>query len=69
MKSILKRLFAKRNIKKRPVGNISLFVEIENISEFKELTQECCEAIEHLNNCIDKLNKFEIKASTSLTDD
>jgi hypothetical protein len=69
MKNILKRVFAKRNIKKRPVGNISLFVEIENISELKELTQECCEAIEHLNNCIDKLNKFEIKASTSLTDD
>lgn len=69
MKSILKKVFAKRNIKKRPVGNISLFVEIENISELKELIQECCEAIEHLNNCIDKLNKFEIKASTSLTDD
>lgn len=67
MKSILKRLFAKRNIKKRPVGNISLFIEIENISELKELTQECCEAIEHLNNCIDKLNNFEIKTSTSLT--
>ena len=69
MKSIIKKVFAKRNIKKRPVGNISLFVEIENISELKELTQECCEAIEHLNNCIDKLNKFEIKVSTSLTDD
>ncbi|WP_148877979.1 hypothetical protein [Streptococcus sp. Marseille-P7375] len=69
MKSIIKKVFAKRNIKKRPVGNISLFVEIENISELKELTKECCEAIEHLNNCIDKLNKFEIKVSTSLTDD
>lgn len=69
MKSIPKKVFAKRNIKKRPVGNISLLVEIENISELKELTQECCEAIEHLNNCIDKLNKFEIKVSTSLTDD
>lgn len=69
MKSIIKKVFAKRNIKKRPVGNISLLVEIENISELKELTQECCEAIEHLNNCIDKLNKFEIKVSTSLTDD
>lgn len=69
MKSILKKVFAKRNIKKRPVGNISLLIEIENISELKELTQECCEAIEHLNNCIDKLNKFEIEVSTSLTDD
>ena len=69
MKSILKRLIAKRNIKKRPVGNISLFIEIENNSELKELTQECCEAIEHLNNCIDKLNNFEIKTSTLLTDD
>lgn len=69
MKSILKKVFTKRNSKKRPVGNISLLVEIENISELKELTQECCEAIEHLNNCIDKLNKFEIKVSTSLTDD
>lgn len=67
MKSILKKVFTKRNSKKRPVGNISLFLEIENISELKELTQECCEAIEQLNSCIDKLNKFEIK--TSLTDD
>lgn len=69
MKSILKKVFTKRNSKKRPVGNISLFVEIENISELKELTQECCEAIEHLNNCIDKLNRFEIKSSTSLAND
>ena len=35
-------------------------------NELKELIQECCEAIEHLNNCIDKLNKFELKASTSI---
>lgn len=69
MKSILKKVFTKRNSKKRPVGNISLFVEIENISELKELTQECCEAIEHLNKCIDKLNRFEIKSSTSLAND
>ena len=69
MKSILRKIFTKRNSKKRPVGNISLFVEIENISELRELTKECCEAIEHLNNCIDKLNSFEVKASTSLTHD
>lgn len=66
MKDIIKRLFNKRTTKQKPLGKIVVGVEIENRSELKELTQECCEAIEHLNNCIDKLNKFELKASTSI---
>lgn len=66
MKGIFKRLFNKRTTKQKPLGKIAVGVEIENCSELKELTKECCEAIEHLNNCIDKLNKFEFKASTSI---
>ena len=66
MKGIIKRLFNKRTTKQKPLGKIVAGVEIENCSELKELTQECCEAIKHLNNCIDKLNKFELKVSTSI---
>lgn len=66
MKGIIKRLFNKRTTKQKPLGKIVVGVKIENDSELKELTQECCEAIEHLNNCIVKLNKFELKASTSI---
>lgn len=66
MKGILKRLFNTRTTKQKPLGKIVIGVEIENCSELKKLTQECCEAIEHLNNCIDKLNQFELKASTSI---
>lgn len=66
MKSIFKGLSNKRTTNQKTLGKIVVGVEIENDSELKELTQECCEAIEHLNNCIDKLNKFELKASTSI---
>ena len=66
MKGTFKRLSNKRTNNQKPLGKIVVGVEIENDSELKELTQECCEAIEHLNNCIDKLNKFELKASTSI---
>ena len=66
MKGIIKRLFNKRTTKQKPLGQIVVGVEIENRLELQELTQECCEAIEHLNNCIDKLNNFELKASTSI---
>lgn len=66
MKGIIKRLFNKRTTKQKPLGKIVVGVKIENDSELKELTQECCEAIAHLNNCIDKLNKFELKTSTSI---
>ncbi|HGP9124423.1 TPA: hypothetical protein ACL2U8_002120 [Streptococcus pneumoniae] len=62
----MKRLFNKRTTKQKPLGKIVVGVEIENRSELKELTQQCCEAIEHLNNYIDKLNKFELKVSTSI---
>ena len=66
MKGIIKRLFNKRTTKQKPLGKIVVGVKIENKSELKELTKECCEAIAYLNNCIDKLNKFELKASTSI---
>lgn len=66
MKGTFKRLFNKRTTKQKTLGKIVVGVEIENSSELKELTQECCEAIEHLNNCIEKLNKFELKVSTSI---
>lgn len=66
MKGIIKRLFNKRTTKQKTLGKILVGIEIENRLELQELTQECCEAIEHLNNCIDKLNKFELKASTSI---
>lgn len=66
MKALLKDYLIKEQPTKKPLGKIVVGVEIENCSELKELTQECCEAIEHLNNCIDKLNKFELKASTSI---
>ena len=66
MKGIIKRLFNKRTTKQKPLGKIVVGAEIENRSELKELTQECCEAIEHLNNCIEKLNTFELKVSTSI---
>ncbi|CVM96228.1 TPA: hypothetical protein ACL3ZS_001536 [Streptococcus pneumoniae] len=66
MKGTIKRLFNKRTTKQKPLGKIVVGVEIENRSELKELTQQCCEAIEHLNNYIDKLNKFELKVSTSI---
>lgn len=66
MKGIIKRLFNKRTTKQKPLGKIVVGVEIENRSELKELIQECCEAIEHLNNCIEKLNTFELKVSTSI---
>ena len=66
MKDTFKRLSNKRTTNKKPLGKIVVRVEIENDSELKELTKECCEAIAHLNNCIDKLNKFELKASTSI---
>lgn len=66
MKGIIKRLFNKRTTKQKPLGKIVVGVEIENRSELKELTQECCEAIEHLNNCTEKLNTFELKVSTSI---
>lgn len=66
MKGIIKRLFNKRTTKQKPLGKIVVGVEIENRSELKELTQEYCEAIEHLNNCIEKLNTFELKVSTSI---
>lgn len=66
MKGIFKRLFNKTTNRQKPLGEIIVGVEIDNCSELKELTQECCEAIEHLNNCIDKLNKFKLKASTSI---
>lgn len=66
MKSIIKRLFNKRTTKQKTLGKIVVGVEIENRLELQELTQECCKAIEHLNNCIDKLNKFELKASISI---
>ena len=69
MKGIFKRPFNKTTNKQKPLGEIVIGVEIENLSELKELTQECCKAIEHLNNCIDKLNKFELKASTSIIND
>ena len=45
MKGIIKRLFNKRTTKQKPLGKIVAGVEIENCSELKELTQECCEAI------------------------
>ena len=66
MKGTFKRLSNKRTTNQKAIRKIVVGVEIENCSELKELTQECCEAIEHLNNCIDKLNKFELKASTSI---
>lgn len=66
MKGTFKRLSNKRTTNQKLLGKIVVAVEIENDSELKELTQECCKAIEHLNNCIDKLNKFELKASTSI---
>lgn len=66
MKDTFKRPSNKRTTNQKPLGKIVVRVEIENDSELKELTQECCEAIEHLNNCIDKLNKFELKVSTSI---
>ena len=69
MKGIIKRLFNKRTTKQKPLEKNVVGVKIENCSELKELTQECCEAIEHLNNCIDKLNKFQIKVSTSIIND
>ena len=69
MKGTFKRLSNKRTTNQKPSGKIVVRVEIENDSELKELTQECCKAIEHLNNCIDKLNKFELKASTSIITD
>jgi len=65
MKGIIKRLFNKRTTKQKTLGKIVVGVEIENRLELQELTQECCEVIEHLNNCIDKLNKFELKAKVS----
>ena len=66
MKGVFKRLFNKTTNRQKQLGEIVIGVEIENCSELKKLTQECCEAIEHLNNCIDKLNQFELKASTSI---
>ena len=63
MKSIFKGLSNKRTTNQKPLGKIAVGVEIENDSELKELTKECCEAIEHLNNCIEKLNTFELKVS------
>ena len=63
MKSIFKGLSNKRTTNQKPLGKIVVGVEIENDSELKELTKECCEAIEHLNNCIEKLNTFELKVS------
>ena len=69
MKGIFKRLFNKTTNRQKPLGKIVVGVEIENLSELKELTQECCKAIEHLNNCIDKLNKFELIALTSIIND
>ena len=65
MKGTIKTLFNKRTTKQKTLGKIVVGVEIENRLELQELTQECCEAIEHLNNCIDKLNKFELKAKVS----
>ena len=66
MKGVFKRLFNKTTNRQKPLGEIVVGVKIENDSELKELTRECCEAIKHLNNCIDKLNKFELKVSTSI---
>lgn len=65
MKGIFKRLFNKITNKQKPLGEIVIGVEIENSSEFRQLAKEIAEAINYLNHCLDKLNEFELKVSTS----
>lgn len=65
MKGIIKRLFNKTTNRQKPLGEIVIGVEIENSSEFRQLGKETAEAINYLNHCLDKLNEFELKVSTS----
>ena len=65
MKGIFKRLFNKTTNRQKPLGEMVICVEIENNSEFRELAKETAEAINYLNHCLDKLNEFELKVSTS----
>ncbi|MFS9132313.1 hypothetical protein QM915_00320 [Streptococcus infantis] len=65
MKGIFKRLFNKTTNRQKPLGEIVIGVEIENNSEFRKLAKETTEALNYLNHCLDKLNEFELKVSTS----
>ena len=65
MKGVFKRLFNKTTNRQKQLGEIVIGVEIENSSEFRQLTKETAEAINYLNHCLDKLNEFELKVSTS----
>ena len=65
MKGIFKRLFNKITFRQKPLGEMVICVEIENNSEFRELAKETAEALNYLNHCLDKLNEFELKVSTS----
>lgn len=65
MKGIFKRLFNKTTNRQKPLGEMAICVEIENNSEFRELVKETAEALNYLNHCLDKLNEFELKVSTS----
>lgn len=65
MKGVFKRLFNKTTNRQKQLGEIVIGVEIENSSEFRQLAKETAEAISYLNYCLDKLNEFELKVSTS----
>ena len=65
MKGVFKRLFNKTTNRQKSLGEIVIGVEIENNSEFRQLAKETAEAINYLNHCLDKLNEFELKVSTS----
>lgn len=65
MKGIFKRLFNKTTNRQKPLGEMVICVGIENNSEFRELAKETAEALNYLNHCLDKLNEFELKISTS----
>ena len=65
MKGVFKRLFNKTANRQKQLGEIVIGVEIENSSEFRQLAKETAEAMNYLNQCLDKLNEFELKVSTS----
>lgn len=65
MKGVFKRLFNKTTNRQKQLGEIVIGVEIENSSEFRQLAKVTAEAINYLNHCLDKLNEFELKVSTS----
>ena len=65
MKGIFKRLFNKTTNRQKPLGEMVICDEIEYNSEFRELAKETAEVLNYLNHCLDKLNEFELKVSTS----